>query len=216
MRLFTLIMALLMAGTAHAGAWLRAEGTGFLAYSTTFEEDGALNGSFYGEYGVRPKLTLGLKADIDMTVGRAGNGSAFVFARKPIQTQDRPFRLAYEVGIGSTFGQSSDMLLLTGLSYGRGIKIAGKHGWFALDGSVEWSLGDGTDTGKLDTTVGLTLNDRFKVMVQVFHSLTDTASTTTLAPSVIWQRKPDRPSYQIGLEAEEGAVALKLGIWQTF
>lgn len=211
-----LIAALMLAGPAYAGAWLRAEGTGFLAYSSVLAEDGTLDGSLYAEYGLRPKLTLGVKVDIDMTQGRMGNGTGFAFARKPIRTRDRPFQLAYEIGIGSTFGDQSDMLVLTGLSYGRGIKIGERHGWLAVDGSVEWSLGGATDTGKLDTTLGLALNDKFKVMVQVFYSQTDSASTTTLAPSLIWQPKPDRPSYQLGIKAEEGALSLKLGMWRTF
>jgi len=216
MRILMLIAILMLAGPATAGAWLRAEGTGFLAYGSIYSEDGTLDGNLYGEYGVRPKLTLGIKLDADMTAGRMGNGSGFVFVRKPIPLKGRPFHLAYEVGIGSTFGDHSDALLLTGLSYGRGITIAGRSGWLAIDGSVEWSLGDSTDTGKLDTTIGLNLNDRVKVMAQVFHSQTETASSTTLAPSLVWQPKADKPSYQLGLEAKEGTIAIKLGLWRTF
>lgn len=216
MRTLPFLVALVLADPAAGGAWLREDGTGFLAYSGVYNEDGRLDGSLYLEYGFRPKLTLGAKVDIDMTDGRAGDGTAFLFGRKAIPTGERRFKLAYEFGIGSTFGDDSEMLLRTGLSYGRGITLWNRNGWVAVDSAVEWALQDGNDTAKLDATFGLTLNHRFKVMMQAFYSETDGASTTTLAPSVIWQRNKETPSYQLGVEAKEGEFALKLGVWRTF
>lgn len=209
-------VALFSASSASAGAWLRAEGTGFSASSLVLTETGQINSALYLEYGWRPRLTLGLKIDADMTLGRLGNGSGFAFVRRPIGRGEQSFKLAYEVGVGSTFGQASDMLLLTGLSYGRGVSIGSRHGWLAIDGAVEWSLGDRTDTAKLDTTFGLAVTDRFKVMVQVFVSQTDTASSLTTASSVIWQPRDSRASYQIGIEVKNSATALKLGLWREF
>jgi hypothetical protein len=208
--------ALFSASTASAGAWLRAEGTGFSASSLVLSETGQASSALYLEYGWRPRLTLGLRIDADMTLGRLGDGSGFVFVRRPVGSVERSFRLAYEIGVGSTFGQGSDMLLLTGLSYGRGVSIGSRHGWLAIDGAVEWSLGDRTDTAKLDTTFGLAVTDRFKVMVQVFVSQTDTASSLTTASSVIWQPRDSRASYQIGIEVKNSAPALKLGLWREF
>jgi hypothetical protein len=217
MRIFLLFTALILAGPAAGGAWMRAEGTGFLAFSNVYSEVGTLDGGLYAEYGVRPNLTLGIKVDANMIQGRVGAGTAFVFMRRPVPMIDRPFQLAYELGIGSTFGTDTEALMLTGLSYGRGTRIGQYRGWLAVDGSVEWALGgNGSSTGKLDTTLGLTLSDRFKVMMQVFHSQTDSASSTTLAPSLIWQPRPDASSYQFGLENEGGAVAVKFGVWRSF
>lgn len=216
MRTPLLIAALTLASPAMGGAWMREQGTGFLAFGPVQEETGRTDGSLYAEYGVLSNLTLGVKFDADMTQQQIGGGTGFAFARKPINTGEQPFKLAYEVGIGRGFGHRNDTLLLTGLSYGRGITVGTLYGWLAVDGAVEWSLGDTSDTAKLDTTVGLTLNDHFKVMMQVFYSQTDTANATTLAPSLIWQPRPDIASYQLGLEAESGILAVKIGIWKEF
>lgn len=210
------LLAALSPRAGMAGAWLREEGAGFFATSIVQHQSGQTNGTLFLDYGWRPKLTLGLRIDADMTQGRLGDGSGFAFLRRPIGSGERRFNMAYELGIGATFGHRSDALLLTGLSYGRGLSMAGRDGWLAIDGSVEWSLGNSTDTAKLDTTVGMALNDRFKIMMQVFYSRTETASSTTLAPSVIWQPKDSKSSYQFGVEAEGGAVALKLGLWRSF
>jgi len=217
MRLLLIIAALItLPGLSTAGAWMRDQGHVFLSYSAVYEETGRLDGSVYAEYGFRPRLTFGLKVDIDMTDGRTGDGTAFVFARRPIGRVDRPGKLAYEIGLGSTFGDSSDALIRTGLSYGRGITLWDKNGWLAIDSAIEWDLSGGPETSKLDTTLGLALNDRFKVMMQVFVSHTGSSTSTTLAPSVIWQPKAQTPSYQLGVEAEDGVFALKLGVWRTF
>lgn len=195
---------------------MRAEGTGFLSFSILQQDDGRTEAALFAEYGLRPRLTLGVKADLDMTAGQMGDGTIFVFARKPLGSEDRPYRLAYELALGTRFGQTKDPLLRTGLSYGRGLTLGQRNGWLAVDGAVEWSLGKGTDVYKLDTTFGVTLNDRFKVMAQVFLSSFGDTQETTFAPSLIWQPRPNRPSYQIGLEVEEGSVALRLGLWADF
>ncbi|APX13579.1 hypothetical protein [Tateyamaria omphalii] len=210
------LLSIFGAWPAGAGAWMREHGTGFLSYSGVYQETGKLDGSVYLEYGLRPKLTLGAKVDMDMTYGRAGNGTGFLFLRKPILIKEREYKIAYELGIGSTFGDNSESLLRTVLSYGRGIKAWDRYGWLAIDGTVEWALGDGPDTLKLDTTFGLTLNDRFKVMMQMFVSDTDGETGPTLAPSIIWQPRPKAPSFVVGIEGKDGVLALKLGMWRSF
>ncbi|MBY5934773.1 hypothetical protein KUV51_17330 [Tateyamaria omphalii] len=189
---------------------------GFLSYSGVYEETGKLDGSVYLEYGLRPKLTLGAKIDVNMTSGRMGDGTGFLFFRKPVRTGERAYKIAYDIGLGSTFGGNSDPLLRTGLSYGRGIKMWDRYGWLAIDGAIEWALDDNPDMLKLDTTIGLNLNDRFKVMMQVFVSDTDGQTATTLAPSLVWQPKPKGRSFVFGVEGEDGIFALKLGIWRSF
>lgn len=216
MRIPLLIMALLACTPAGAGAWLRDQGAAFLSLGSTFSQSGNQTGSIYGEYGLRPKLTLGIKVDVGMAAGQVQNGRGFIFARKPIPTGERAYKLAYELGIGGAVGSDAKGLARVGLSYGRGIRLAGKSGWLAIDSAVEW-VEDDTVTAKLDSTLGLTLNDRFQVMVQVFYTHTDSAQTTTLAPSVIWRPKSDaRNSYQLGVEAADGDVAIKLGLWRSF
>ncbi|MEL6566151.1 MAG: hypothetical protein AAFQ59_17045 [Pseudomonadota bacterium] len=216
MRLILTLAALLWATAAPGGAWLREQGTWFVSSSVLQGTDGQSDGALYVEYGFRPGLTLGLKADANMVEGQLGGGSGFVFARLPIPTGERPYKLAYEFGLGATLGTETDPLVRTGLSYGRGIKWGERYGWLAVDAAVEWSLGDAPNTAKLDTKLGLTLTETTKVMMQAFVSSAGGDTSLTLAPSFIWQPRPKRPSYQIGLEAEQGDVALRLGLWQQF
>lgn len=216
MRTLLIIWAVMLASPALAGAWMREQGTGFLSFGPIYEETGEVNGSLYAEYGLRPNLTLGIKFDADMTLQLINGGTGFIFARRPIDIWEKPFKLAYEVGVGRSFGHSNDTLLLTGLSYGRGITVGSRNGWLAIDGAVEWSLGDISHTAKLDSTVGLTLTDKFKVMMQVFYSQNDEANATTLAPSLIWQPRPEMASYQLGVEAEDGFLAFKFSVWRSF
>ncbi|KIC50135.1 hypothetical protein [Tateyamaria sp. ANG-S1] len=207
------IVAALPAG---AGAWMQEHRKGFLSFSGFYDETERFGGTIYLEYGLRPKLTIGAKVDASMVYGQVPNGSGFVFLRKPIPIERHEFKIAYEIGLGSTFAETYEPLLHTALSYGRGIKAWNKYGWIAIDGSVEWALHDGSDTRKLDTTVGLSVTDRFKVMMQVFVSDTDGNTTTTLAPSVVWQPRPTAPSFVVGIEDKDGILALKLGMWRSF
>lgn len=217
MRLLCLIVTLLMPAHACAGAWMRDVGTTFLSFGTTVQETGQLDGSIYAEHGVRPKLTLGLKIDAEMTNGQMGDGTAIVFLRKPIATDTRAFKLAYEFGLGSTFGDQTTPLLRGGLSFGRGITVWEKSGWAAMDAAVEWDVETNVATYKLDGTIGLNLSDRFQIMMQVFLSQSDSDSATTLAPSLVWRPKVDGPArYQLGVESASGVIALKLGLWRTF
>ena len=59
------------------GAWMREQGTGFLAFGPVQEETGRTDGSLYAEYGVLPGLTLGVKFDADMTQQQIGGGTGF-------------------------------------------------------------------------------------------------------------------------------------------
>ena len=86
-----LCLALIWFGAtpATAGAWMQEHGKGFLSFSGVYSQTRALDGALFLEYGLRPRLTLGAKVDMDMTYGRMGDGTAFVFMRKPIGSPAR-------------------------------------------------------------------------------------------------------------------------------
>jgi len=219
MRLTLLLAILCVPLPACAGAWMREVGTTFLSFSTTIDEAGQTGGSIYVARGFRPKLTLGVKIDVDMLDGYVGDSTGYAFARKPISTGERPLKLAYEFGIGGTLGPDNAIvpLLRAGLSYGRGFTAWDKPGWVALDGAVEWEVDNGITTYKLDSTIGLTLSARFQVMMQVFLSQTENEVWTTIAPSVMWRPQKNGPTrYHFGLEKEDGVLAVRLGLWRTF
>jgi len=216
-RIFLFFASLMLAEPAVAGAWMREVGSTFLSFSTAVDENDKLDGALFVEHGLRAKLTLGLQVDMDMTQGRMGDGAAFVFVRRPIPLGERRYEMAYEVGLGSTIGDDSTALLRVALSYGRGLSLWDKPGWAAVDAIVQWPTGDGDTTTKLDGTLGLNVSDRFQVMMQVFFSDTGSRQSTTLAPSVTWRATRDGPTrYQIGIEAEDGNLGFKLGVWRTF
>lgn len=216
-RILVFFATLLLAEPAVAGAWMREVGTTFLSFSTTVDENGQMDGALYVERGLRPKLTLGLKVDMDMTRGRMGDGAALVFVRRPIGLGARSYEMAYELGLGSTTGGGSTALLRVALGFGRGVSLWDKSSWVAVDAIVEWPADDRDTTTKLDGTLGLNVSDRFQMMMQVFYSDTGSIRSTTLAPSVIWRATPDGPTrYHVGIEAGDGKLGLKLGVWRIF
>lgn len=218
MRFVLLIALLLPAQPADAGAWLREQGAAFLSFKTTIEQNGQRNAAVYAEYGARPKLTLGVKADVGMVHGFLSGGRAEVFVRKPFPLGKRNFKLAYELGLGGAFVQTVDPLLRVGLNLGKGLTLRKTSGWLAIDASVEWASTSDIATVKLDTTLGFNLSAHFKVMMQIFHTDSIVFTETTLAPSVIWTPNTDKGiSYQFGLETNDaGVLGATVGVWRSF
>ncbi len=83
-----------------AGAWLREKGSAFTATSVTAfkEADGEFKykTSFYAEWGLLPKLTLGLDAEEHQDL----YGHALIFGRFPVADFGQAGRLAGEIGVG--------------------------------------------------------------------------------------------------------------------
>ncbi len=78
-RLIAPLLALAMgASPAFSGAWLRAEGDGFLSSTIKVQDDDDTTtyGTLYAEYGINPDLTVGL--DIGSDEGGDHKGLAFV------------------------------------------------------------------------------------------------------------------------------------------
>ena len=224
MRIFHLVMAALlcvMPPAGHAGAWLKDEGRGFssVSFSMTWFRDTAQTS--YLEYGLRDDLTIGL--DMGLGQSRLGqvNGFALAFFRRPIGDRNGAHRFAYELGLGAAWiGPITSPIAKTGVSWGHGFQVAKRDGWVNIDAAMIWDLGYGLHLGKLDGTVGLSLNDSFKAMMQVYTGHIAGESFATIAPSIVispFERK--NISIQIGAETEIGNSAnsaIKIGLWRTF
>ena len=210
-----LLFLLLAAGPATAGAWLREEGTGFLSTSLLQRQDGGTETNLYLESGLRPRLPLGFQGDATLIAGQLNNGTILVFARKPIPRAGVDYKLSFTLGLGADIDTQTRGLLRTQLSYGRGLTWGERFGWLAIDAIVDWSLAGMSDTAKLNTTVGFTVNDRFKLMMQVFVTH-ENETSLKVAPSLIWQPDGHKQTYQIGLEAEGDKIALRFGLWRDF
>ena len=205
-----------------AGAWMRTEGDGFLSLGFRAYEDAAtgtqsVEQSFYFEYGFRPRLTLGVSASY--TSGEKGEG--LVFLRFPLRNDDRAAKISAEFGIGaeSMDAVNFDPFLKGGVSWGRGLTLAGRGGWVNVDSAVQWRTDDTPPLFKLDATLGLTLSDRFQVMGQGFFEADENGESLTVVPSVIYTPKRGNMKFVVGLEHKSGrdeSTGLKFGLWREF
>ena len=221
MRLWVAILCSSLAATpAAAGAWLRDKGGGFTATTTTLTDQLVTKNSFYFEYGLTAKTTIGLDVDMMATGwGQIGNGR--VFARRALPFGGDRSVWAYQIGLGADFdGIAVTPLARLGLSFGRGIKLGRYDGWLGVDTALQWNFGTALRTAKVDTVAGLNFSDRSKAMVQMFWTGTNTGySAATLSTSYVYTPKRGKFSYLVGVETTQShrtGYGIKLGLWHNF
>ncbi|GAA0291281.1 hypothetical protein [Rhodovulum strictum] len=221
----------LAAPMATAGAWLRDEGAAMLAFAHEITEAGGSRAGYtsvYGEYGLTPRLTLGL----DAGKGEAADDwKAVVFLRMGREFDWLPGRVAAEFGIGAagTPGGEVGAVLQPGLSWGHSFETGLGWAWVNLDARGIFGLSAASDTAppafaglpvtltegyKLDLTLGLNLSERTQISLQMrFEDPAEGDQTLRLVPAVA-RRVGDRGwltlSGIVGLE-RDGALGLALG-----
>lgn len=165
-----LFLACLAPGMAAAGAWARGDGNAFLSATQTrtvwpsLADSGADMASFYGEYGLGERLTLGTKYDRR----EDGYGSFEGFARWHLQPVDARWQGAVETGLGRLIapGAPSDPVFsLAGLA-GAGFEWRARNGWAEAELRQTRRLSDGTGWRNLDLTIGLAVTERVSGLVQ--------------------------------------------------
>ncbi len=226
--LAALLICVNYASLADAGAWLREPGHAFSSVSSTFRKtDGAvtIETSIYADYGVAPRLTLGV--DYNQRPGLAGH--FLIFARLPLGRTDGRTRIALELGAGGhhRLGQWNGMLKST-LSLGHGFSNRWGDGWLAVDAGVEWRSGNPDPVFKLDSTLGLSslnlsslnrYSGRFRPILQIETAhIRGNPMIWALTPGVIIDG-PFDISWLAGIEYKsslETSVGLKLGLWRQF
>lgn len=227
--ILTLVVPLVLAGPARAGAWLKEGGATFLSFSFEAPQDGDGWASIYAERGVRPWLTLGL--DAGRSAGR-GEGEAILFARTTVGPQGETMRQAIELGFGARLdeGGSPRPAFRAGLSWGRGFESRFGAGWTAIDGSVTTygSFGDHSspieerDDGpalKLDTTLGVRPTENSAATLQVFWSRSGGDETALRVVPSYGRRIRGSTFGQVGVVLGTGAapsLGLKVGISTEF
>ncbi|AXI48086.1 hypothetical protein C1J03_20040 [Sulfitobacter sp. SK012] len=204
----------------QAGAWLREKGSTFTSISFTSTWFLETANATYLEFGVRDDLTLGIDANIYRSPIQGQAGTVTLFLRRPLGDRDGKHRWAYELGVGADWiGDVIIPHVRTGISWGRGFSLGEKNGWMAVDASVNWDLGQGLHLTKIDSTLGLSLSDRFSGMLQVYLGSVGGESYGTLAPSFIFAPRKTKFKLQLGAEARVGAfenTGLKIGLWREF
>ena len=218
----------LAAAPAAGGAWLRAPGEVFVSLSGEARLSAApkrpggepfrLSDRFttlYAEYGAGPRLTLGLDA------GAGDSAQAVAFLRRPLIPAEGPMRLSYTLGAGAYDDGAGgrEGVLRGGLSWGRGFATRFGNGWANADAIGEWRLESGAGVAKLDLTLGQTLRENDKAMLQLQASdYPRAAAAVRLVPSYALSLGRGR-HLELGLSAPvtgTSGVRLKLGSWLSF
>lgn len=215
-----ILLCLMSVEAAVAGAWLREHGTGFLSTAGTVTQAREAGGSLYAEYGLTDTLTLGLDVNGGMDQLGIPTGDGTLFVRFPLTAADAQNKWAAQIGLGARyepreFFPSAEL----GLSWGRGLVWGERYGWIAVDATVNIARAPMKRITKVDTTLGLGVSDRFKLMAQLYLTHTNGTLFQTLAPSLLIDTKNGKSTYQIGAEipiSSEDDIRLKLGIWRNF
>ncbi|MFZ5963307.1 hypothetical protein ACOXXX_10175 [Thalassococcus sp. BH17M4-6] len=208
------------ASQAQAGAWPREKGTFFVSSDLrlSWPQDFSAQkptGEYYGtyaEYGLSDRLTLGL----DLGRSESGVGKTVAFLRLPLPGSTEQFKIAAELGLGR---MDRAPVLRPGLALGRAFQWRDAYGWLALDTLAEIRIDSGRTDYKMDLTVGLTMPEGRKYMMQIQSGAPALYDPyVRIAPSVLFPLGKSRlleigASY--GLEGDE-TIGIKLGLWQHF
>ncbi|PIE14731.1 MAG: hypothetical protein CSA68_09710 [Rhodobacterales bacterium] len=220
----------------HCGAWPQEKRALFLAYSNGISAASdnryATNTSLYLEYGLTPRMTLG----IDGYLGPRGTGQeGYVFLRFPIAQHLQKDKLAVTLALGrktipNPWGAAIDQpQAKIGLSWGRGLK----RGWLAVDAfaivpfNKQVSPAAPAFTGhhnphfSIDFTWGFKPHKRLMLITQLQTGQPANGKFyAKLAPSLVWAMDKEGHS-QIEIGLVKGLVGdrseqVKIGMWRRF
>ena len=219
-----LFLAFLAPGTVMAGAWPRGDGNMFLAATQTHTvwprpaDSDADTISFYGEYGLRERLTLGAKYDRR----EDGYGSLQGFARWHLRPADARGQGALEIGAGRLVAPeaSSDPVISLAALAGAGFEWRDRNGWAEAELRQTWRLSGGTGWRNLDLTVGLVVTESFSGMVQARLYDDATAGIEALIVPTLLIEGPFGITTKIGVAVEPRRrpekAAIEAGAWVQF
>lgn len=225
MRIVCFCLLLLGATGVHAGAWPRGEGQVFLSFSETLSAappdwGGAPDSyaSLYAEYGLTPRLSLGL----DAGHGReAGSWTAIVYLRRALDDGAGRHRFATELGLGARgrAGQRPEPLIRPGLSWGMGLTTRWGDGWAGVEAYAEHRAASGETAFKADTTIGVKPRAGRMLILQLqAGDYPDAAPYVRVVPSLV-QRLGRHSHLELGLSAGavgDDRIGVKLGTWIEF
>ncbi|MCF3973578.1 hypothetical protein [Paracoccus salsus] len=222
----------LVVGPASASPWPREPGSNFVAPSYEVDRDGNSHTGLYGEYGLRPRTTLGYE------IGRTnvGETSALLWLQRAMDSGEGRHRLAMSVGVGAIRREGVNMpVVMTGIGWGRGFEGFRDGGWFAAEMRVkilglrptpDRPLSDAQSafltpemTTKAEFTFGLRPRQGTTLVNQLrLEQRKDEDLSAKLAVSVV-QRVAGPANLELGVIAPvagPGEAALKIGSWLEF
>src|SRR5690554_6335396 len=195
---------------ADAGAWLRAEGDGFLSSAIKVQDGEAAKtySTIYAEYGANPDLTVGL----DIGSDEIGDYKALAFVLMPLSREG--VHVAFELAAGTL---EEGPALRPGLSLGKGLTLGDFSGWWSVD--TRASIVPGDVALAVDATLGVTLWEETQLIGQMQQGgpLID-PDLIRLSGSLVWPIAPGRKmegSLSTSLKNAED-FGVKLGVWHSF
>lgn len=205
------------AGFAEAGAWLREDGSGFVAASATLRaNDPDAENGIYADCGLAPRLTVGI--DLNDQAGQSGH--ALIFARLPLADPDGRSRLSAQLGLGAHhLNRQVAPMVRASLLWGRGMGSDGS-GWFAIDATIEHRAGQGTPIWKIDSVLGLPGEGRVRSMLKLETAYkSGFGPSVTATPSLIFRDQRGRrwvTGFELRSAGWRRSAGLTLGLWQEF
>ncbi len=214
-----LLVCACLAPPALAGAWLREHGTAFTAIGATVRGNREtlpdLESKAYAEYGLTPRLTLGL----DYNDIRGKSGHALLFLRFPLGRTDGRMRYGIELAAGRHRHQRQwASMYKIALAAGRGFKSRWGNGWMALDAAYERRAGLSDPTFKLDAVVGLSSGWRIRPLIKLETAqVSGRPLSWSFTPGLMFDIR--RNTWVLGLERRSAGIetiGITLGLWRSF
>lgn len=210
--LLALSLGACLTGQATAGPWLRTSGETFLSFSVEVSDPDDFYVTAYGEYGLRPDLTLGL----DLGIKDNGLDKAIAFALRALTGPESVLQVALALGVGISDDKG---VLRPGVNIGRGVTLGQRNGWVALELYAVINPDDAEHYEHIDLTLGMDLSAHSKAMFQVFSNGNPVdGEGLKMGPSLIIAPNPGQ-YFQIGVLAgirDTDDTAIKLGVWRNF
>ncbi|SFU20962.1 hypothetical protein [Sedimentitalea nanhaiensis] len=214
-----LLLCAVLAPPALAGAWLREHKTAFIAIGATVRGNREtlpdLENKFYAEYGLVPRLTLGL--DYNDTRGKSGH--ALLFVRLPLGRTDRRMRYGIEIGAGMhRWQQEWASMYKIALAAGRGFESRWGNGWMGLDAAYEQRAGLSDPTFKLDTVIGMSSGWRVRPLIKLETAYVPGQPLGwSFTPGIMFDVR--NSTWVLGVERRSTnleTIGLTFGLWRNF
>ncbi len=235
-----LFAMLLMPAAVEAGPWAREQGTYFVALSAEKDSAGGHYHSLYGEYGLNPRLTLGLQFGVS-----GEETSGLIWLQRARSTGANQWSSSFGLGAVRRDGKTVPVMQ-TSIAWGRGtdsiplLKRMRGGGWVAVDlqttiaGKIEGGARETDDphiiyespeyltpetTFKAQGTLGWNATDKLKLINQLrLEDRDNTGFSAKWAGALVFAV---HGPLKIELGAShplsgDGEAALKLGTWVEF
>ncbi|MDF1669849.1 MAG: hypothetical protein P1U83_09555 [Roseovarius sp.] len=213
MRVLVMVFLVMLGAQAHAGAWMRSKGEGFLSFNVEYNpEVKSTFTSLFIEYGITPRITSG----VDLGFADDTLYKAVAFGRYPLSAPDTDWQVSLEMGMGVA---EDEAVLRPGLMLGRGLELGKLSGWLSIEALAYYEVDQDDVNVSTDLTLGVNLRKDLKLLVQLQNGNQPmNPDYLDLATSVVVKKAPGL-HLELGVKTglkDTGSAAFKLGLWHKF